>query len=231
MHVQSAAIINDIPIEELAKRCKDDSDKEADALRTNAKADTFKPLYGGQSGAEGQQRYYAWFREHYTGIGAAQQGWKDEAVVHKNVILPHGFIFYFPRAKLKGDGYVEDSTSICNYPVQHFATAEIIPIAVCYLWHLMQPMQSFLVNTVHDSAIAELHPDEHDEFKDKSLYAFTSLVYHYLKEVYGIEFNVPLGIGVKIGTHWGTGKEVKRSPMPPFKMEGIDYSKLKTEWE
>jgi hypothetical protein len=56
-------------------------------------------------------------------------------------------------------------------------------------------------------------------------------VYHYLKEVYGVEFNVPLGIGVKIGTpNWGTGKEVKCVPLPPYDMEGIDYTQLITEW-
>jgi len=122
------------------------------------------------------------------------------------------------------------STNLFNYPVQPFATAEIIPVAIVYLWHMMLHLDSFLVNTVHDSVISELHPDEQDIFTEYSLYAFTTLVYFYLKEVYNVEFNVPLGIGVKIGDNWGTGHEQKCSPRPPYLMEGIDYSNLLTEW-
>jgi hypothetical protein len=91
-------------------------------------------------------------------------------------------------------------------------------------------MESFLVNTVHDSVISELHPDEHEEFRLVSLHSFTYLCYHYLKEVYDVEFNVPLGIGVKIGDNWGKGKELKCVPLPPYKMEGIDYTELITDW-
>jgi hypothetical protein len=27
--------------------------------------------------------------------------------------------------------------------------------------------------------------------------------------VYGLDFDVPLGVGIHIGTHWGTGEELK----------------------
>jgi DNA polymerase I-like protein with 3'-5' exonuclease and polymerase domains len=219
VHVQSASVINDVA-----------KDKVTGAMRTAAKADTFKPLFGGQSGTEGQVKYYEWFAKHYDGVANAQQNWIDQALVKKKVKLPHGFTFYFPHCKMNASGYVSQSTNIKNYPIQHFATGEIIPIAVVYLWHLMRTMKSFLVNTVHDSAISELHPDEHAEFSECSKYAFTYLVYHYLKEVYNVEFNVPLGIGVKIGPNWGKGEEYACSPMPPFKMKGIDYSKLNTDW-
>ena len=174
--------------------------------------------------------YYKWFAEHYVGVAEVQQSWIDQALTTKKVKLPHGFTFYFPHCSMSRTGYVNDTTSICNYPVQHFATGEIVPIAVVYLWHLMKAMESFLVNTVHDSAIAELHPDETAEFMECSKYAFTHLVYHYLKEAYDIEFNVPLGIGVKIGPNWGKGDEYACAPVPPYKMEGIDYTKLKSEW-
>jgi DNA polymerase I-like protein with 3'-5' exonuclease and polymerase domains len=198
--------------------------------RQDSKQHTFKPLYGGKSGTVAEVAYYEWFKEHYSGVTEQQQKWLDEALRTKKVVLPHGFTFFFPHCKMSGTGYVSDTTSICNYPVQHFATAEIIPVAVVYLWHLMKDMESFLVNTVHDSAIAELHPDELEEFKECSLQAFTHCVYHYIKEVYAVEFNVPLGVGVKIGRNWGKGEEVKCAPMPPFKLKGIDYTNLITEW-
>lgn len=219
VHKQTAMVINDVSIENVTG-----------AMRTDAKKDTFKPLYGGQTGTPEQMKYYEWFREHYEGIGKVQQQWKDDAVISKQVKLPHGFIFYFPNASLNASGYVQGSTNICNYPVQHFATAEIIPIAIVHLWHFMKELESFIVNTIHDSVVSELHPDECDLYRDYALEAFTTFVYRYLLLVYGVRFNVPLGIGCKIGEHWGTGTEYKCSPMPPFIMDGIDYTNLQTEW-
>lgn len=219
VHVQSASVINGVPKEKVTKD-----------MRTAAKPDTFKPLFGGQMGTEGQMAYYQWFAEHYAGVAEVQQRWIDQALCKKEVRLPHGMKFYFPYCSMNKGGYVNDSTNIKNYPIQSFATAEIIPIAVTYLWHLMREMESFLVNTVHDSAISELHPDEAAEFTELCKYAFTHLVYHYLKEVYDVEFNVPLGVGVKIGPNWGKGEEVVCAPIPPFKMKGVDYTKLQSDW-
>lgn len=221
-------IVNNLDIHSQTAQVLCDAGQETS--RQDAKAHTFKPLFGGQSGTEAEVAYYKWFNEHYNGIGDAQQSWIDTAVKTKKVKMIHGFTFFFPDCHMQSSGYVTNSTNIKNYPVQHFATAEIIPIAVAYMWHAMKTMESFLVNTIHDSVIAELHPDEHQQFTDYSLHAFTTLVYHYLQAVYGVEFNVPLGIGVKIGEHWGTGSEVKCVPLPPYEMLGIDYSQLITEW-
>jgi DNA polymerase I-like protein with 3'-5' exonuclease and polymerase domains len=229
VHADTASQLHSMDLDEF-KRKHAAHDPEVEGWRQDAKPDTFKPLYGGKSGTKGQMAYYKWFKEHYRGIGETQQAWLDEALTSKKVKMIHGFTFFFPDCKLQGSGYITNSTNICNYPVQHFATAEIIPIAVAYMWHAMKTMESFLVNTIHDSVIAELHPDEHEQFKEYSLHAFTTLMYYYLKEVYGVEFNVPLGIGVKIGEHWGEGHEVKCVPMAPYLMDGIDYKELITEW-
>lgn len=229
VHADTASIINGIDKDEYL-RLLEAHDPRAKAMRQDSKQDTFKPLYGGQSGTAEQVAYYNWFKGHYTGIADAQQNWIDQALTRKSVTMIHGFTFFFPGTRMNGSGYVSNSTNIKNYPVQHFATAEIIPIAIVYIWHLMRQMESFLVNTVHDSVIAELHPDEHEEFRECSKYAFTYLVYHYLKEVYDVEFNVPLGIGVKIGKNWGTGEELKCVPLPPYRMKGIDYKELITDW-
>ncbi|MEE8598399.1 MAG: DNA polymerase, partial [Dehalococcoidales bacterium] len=220
VHKQSASVINECSEEDVTGD-----------MRTAAKSSTFKPLFGGQSGTEGEMAYYEWFKTHYQGISATQQTWKDEAVVHKEVKMVHGFVFHYPEASMNSKGYVQGSTNIMNYPIQSFATAEIIPIAIVYLWHLMREMESFMNNTVHDSTVTELHPDEEEEFKECALHAFTTLVYYYLYEVYGVEFNVPLGLGVKIGDNWGKGIEYVCSPLPPFLMDGVDYDNLKTEWE
>ena len=187
---------------------EDEVNKE---MRTLAKADTFKPLYGGMSGTEAQVRYYTAFREKYSGVTAAQDEWKTEALRTRKVVMPTGYIFYFPGTKMMNDGYITNSTQICNYPVQYLATGEIVPIGVTYLWHKMKAsqMQSFLVNTVHDSAIAELCPGEEDTFRDLGQQAMTIDTYEYMEKVYGIQFNIPLGTGCEYGEHWAEGEEVK----------------------
>ena len=238
--VATQAIVNNLDVHADTLKCladagqgmpwKDMSKAEWGAARQAAKPHTFKPLFGGQSGTEAEVAYYEWFNKHYSGIADAQQKWIDEALTTGHVTVAHGFKFHFPHCSLGHNGYVSSSTNIKNYPVQHFATAEIIPIAIVYQWHLMRLMKSFLVNTVHDSVISELHPDEHDEFRLISLHSFTYLCYHYLKEVYDVEFNVPLGVGVKIGENWGKGHELKCVPLPPYRMKGIDYKELITDW-
>ena len=118
---------------------------------------------------------------------------------------------------MQRSGYVTNTTQICNYPVQGFATADIIPIALTYLWHRLKEegLQSFIVNTIHDSAVLEEHPDEGDIVREIGVDCFTNCVYTYLKKVYNIEFNVPLGTGYKSGKFWTEGEEISESVEPP----------------
>lgn len=173
--------------------------------RQGAKSHTFKPLYGGSSGTEAEQRYYQAFKDKYPGITGAQEQWKQEVLKTKQLRTATGLIFHWPDTVVTRSGYITNTTSICNYPVQMLATADIIPIAVTYLYHRMvaAELQSFLVNTIHDSAISEVHPDERDVMKELYVKTFTDDVYSYLKKMYGIDFNVPLEADVKFTTYWG----------------------------
>jgi DNA polymerase I-like protein with 3'-5' exonuclease and polymerase domains len=172
--------------------------------RQEAKAHTFKPLFGGSSGTKAEQTYYKAFREKYPGIDAAQERWITEVLRTKRLVLPTGMIFYWPDTQLQPSGYVTNTTNISNYPIQYLATGEIIPIAVTYLWHRLREAGAAtkIVNTVHDSAIAEVHPSETELYQELVVKAFTDDVYNYLREVYGIDFNVPLEAEVKVQHNW-----------------------------
>lgn len=190
-----------------------------ETARQEAKAHTFKPLFGGKSGTEAEQTYYKAFREKYPGITSAQQSWIDEALVHQKVKTITGLIYHYPGTRIsRGSGYVTNTTQICNYSVQGFATADIIPIALTYLWHELRrhKLQSFIVNTIHDSAVMEVHPDEEDIVREISVKCFTEAVYNYLDIVYNIQFNVPLGTGFKCGEYWTEGEEIVEAVEPPF---------------
>lgn len=179
--------------------------------RSNAKPFTFKPLYGGMSGTPEQKKYYKFFQEKYSGIYSTQKRWTLEVLRSGRLATESGMVFYWPGTKISRTGYIDNTTSIFNYPVQSFATAEIIPISLVYFWHRAKSLnlKMFLVNTVHDSIIAELPPEEEEVFNEISKVAFTEDVFRYLNSVYGVEFTVPLGCETKIGPNWGKGKEWK----------------------
>lgn len=174
-------------------------------LRTAAKAETFKPLYGGSSGSDRQRAYYKAFREHYSGIYNTQKKWTYEVAGKKQLRTEYGLVFYWPETKILDSGYITNTPSIFNYPVQGFATAEIIPISLNLLRGLLSKwgMRSYLINTVHDSVIAMVHKDEVEKYAEACKQAFTSGTYKYLDENYGIKLTVPLGVEIKIGKHWG----------------------------
>lgn len=212
-------IVNSVDIHSFTAATLTAAGQETD--RQGAKEHTFKPLYGGESGTEAEVAYYDAFKARYKGIAATQMRWKYDVLGSGTMTTEYGLQYHWPGTKQTAKGYITNSTAICNYPVQGFATGEIIPIAVGYLWRDMKRhgMQSFLVNTVHDSVIAEIHPDEVELFTELAVKAFTQDVYTYLNDVYDIQFFVPLGTGVKLGPFWGEGEEVKYEPECPYEFE------------
>jgi DNA polymerase I-like protein with 3'-5' exonuclease and polymerase domains len=174
--------------------------------RQDAKPHTFKPLYGGKSGTDKEREYYDAFAQKYHQIAAAQRGWTHKVLDNKKLVTEYGLIFYWPDCKMTESGWVTYTTNIYNYPVQGFATAEIIPIAIVCAWHRMKDMESFLVNTVHDSIIAELHPDEVDTWHEIAQQCLIEDTYLILERLYGVRLTVPLGAGVMIGSHWSSAE-------------------------
>jgi hypothetical protein len=70
-------------------------------------------------------------------------------------------------------------------------------------WHRMKDMESFLVNTVHDSIIAEVHPLEVTQWHQIAKVCLIDDVYDILEKLYDVKLTVPLGAGVMVSSHWG----------------------------
>jgi len=189
--------------------------------RQEAKARTFLPLFGGRSGTEAEKAYNEEFKTRYSGVAKTQELWKIKAIKDKCLTIPSGLTFYFPNisAPRGKDGYIAEESNIFNYPIQSLATADIIPISVVYMWHEMkhQKLESFLINTVHDSVVGEIKPEEMEKINEIALQSFGNSCYNYLNTIYNIQFNVPLGCGIKIGSHWGTGKETSYTLETPYR--------------
>ena len=171
--------------------------------RQDAKGHTFKPLYGGMSGTEDEKRYYRAFLEKYKDIAKWHEKLQDEAISCRTVTLPTGREYAFPKAERMPWGGSSYSTQIKNYPVQGFATADIVPLACINIQKLMDKnnVKSILINTVHDSVVADVHPDE-EEIMINLMHKGSLQVIDSLQETYGIEFNVPLDTEIKAGYNW-----------------------------
>lgn len=172
--------------------------------RRLAKPDTFKPMYGGQRGTKAQERYYAAFRREFAALAETQKSWTYTVLESDKLRTPWGMEFHFPGTRMRDDGYIDNTPSIYNYPIQSLATAEIIPIALVYLWHRLyiNHARSVIVNTVHDSVVGEVAPDEQELWLALGLLCFTVDVYEYLRFVYDLDFDVPLGVGSGLAERW-----------------------------
>jgi DNA polymerase I-like protein with 3'-5' exonuclease and polymerase domains len=177
--------------------------------RQTAKAHTFAPLYGatGFGRTPAEAKYYTHFTEKYQGVSDWHSRLAKEAINTGKITTPSGREFSFPNVVRKASGRVSHFTQIKNYPVQSFATADIVPIALLHIDKLLDGMKSCVVNTVHDSIVIDVHPDEerrviniiqqtNDELPD--LIAIR----------WGLAFNVPLELEAKIGPNWLDTKDV-----------------------
>jgi DNA polymerase I-like protein with 3'-5' exonuclease and polymerase domains len=177
--------------------------------RQEAKAHTFAPLYGatgfGRTTAEAE--YYTHFTEKYKGIGVWHSRLAKEAVNTGYITTPSGRQFAFPDVVRKTNGRVSHFTQIKNYPVQSFATADIVPVALLHIEKLLDSMQSCVVNTVHDSIVIDVHPDE-EQRVIQIIQDTNKVLPDLITTRWGLVFNVPLELEAKIGPNWLDTKDV-----------------------
>ena len=99
---------------------------------------------------------------------------------------------------------------IKNYPVQGFATGDIVPIVLLEIEKLLKidGLKSMLVNSVHDSVVLDVHPAEVNKVLgiinqvNKNLKAI-------IEDHYDIDVNVPMLLESKIGDNWLDVKDVQ----------------------
>lgn len=175
--------------------------------RQDAKASSFAPLYGGGGSTPAQKEYAIAFKEKYSGISSTQKEWTMEVLDCGKLRTPYGMVFHWPGTRMNGKGYVDNTTSIYNFPVQGFATAEIIPVALTYFWQRSKHLRCSVFNTIHDSICARVNKEDMQEAKDLAKQSMTYDVYKFLEDVYDYRFTVPLGIGLKVAKHWSDTKE------------------------
>ena len=187
------------------------SDAGQPISRQDAKAHTFAPLYGasGFGRTEAEAAYYKQFTTKYSGIGEWHKALAKEALNTGKITTPSGREFAFPDVQRRRYGGVTYFTQIKNYPVQSFATADIVPISLIYIDKLLgvNQMHSCIVNTVHDSIVIDVHPNEKDKVL-KVINRTNEMLTALVNRKWNIDFNVPLLLEAKIGPNWLDTKDV-----------------------
>ncbi len=185
------------------------SDAGQPMSRQEAKAHTFAPLYGasGYGRSEAEATYYSHFNEKYMGIAGWHKSLAKEALNTGKIRTPSGREFSFPDVVRSPRGRVSHFTQIKNYPVQSFATADIVPVALWQFDHMLRNKKSCVVNTVHDSIVIDVHPDELD-WVIHVVQSTNDNIKDIIREWLEVDFNVPLLLEAKIGNNWLDMKDI-----------------------
>ena len=200
IHKQTASIINRVPIDSISK------DK-----RQAAKAYSFAPLYGGMGAGEPEhiRNYFSEFFVIYKGLKSYQQRLMDGVVKNGIVQTPSGRQYYWPNARRLKNGRVTNATQVVNYPIQGFATGDIVPLACIRALRLFKKhnLKSKLILTVHDSIVVDCHPDELTQVK-KVLVEAMANVGEELEQRFDYKPVLPLDVEMTVGANWLDQEEI-----------------------
>ena len=179
------------------------SDAGQPTTRQQAKEHTFAPLFGatGYGRSKAEEAYYIHFNEKYQGVANWHKNLADEAVRFNKITNVSGRQYAFPDVKRNSRGGVSHFTMIKNYPVQGFATGDVVPVVLIELEERLKGLQSCLVNTVHDSTVIDIHPEEKEtvlQIIDDMNEGLTDII----EKAYNVKMNVPLLLESKIGPNW-----------------------------
>ena len=200
IHKQTASIINRVPIDSISK------DK-----RQAAKAYSFAPLYGGMGAGEPEhiRNYFSEFFVIYKGLKSYQQRLMDGVVKNGIVQTPSGRQYYWPNARRLKNGRVTNATQVVNYPIQGFATGDIVPLACIRAFRMFKKhnLKSKLILTVHDSIVVDCHPDELTQVK-KVLVEAMANVGEELEQRFDYKPVLPLDVEMTVGPNWLDQEEI-----------------------
>lgn len=181
--------------------------------RTNAKVLGFRLLYGGTEWGmyldakmpnkkiEEWRKIVSDYWRKYWGI----KNWQNRNIQH---VYEHGFlkspsgrILTFPPGK-KGEEFLE--SAIKNYPVQSFATADIMPLAMVAIKRRMEQagLKALMICQVHDSIVFDLPAEEVEELGTIVIETFQDLP-RLIEQYWGYKFCVPLTGEFDYGQSYG----------------------------
>jgi DNA polymerase I len=133
-----------------------------------------------------------------------------DGVLRNGIVqTPSGRQYFWPDAKRTRNGRITNATQVVNYPIQGFATGDLVPLACVRAHRLFKEanLKSLLVLTVHDSICVDCHPDEFEQvcrLLTKAMKGVSDEAY----QRWGYKFVLPLDIEISCGTNWLNQEEL-----------------------
>jgi len=103
-------------------------------------------------------------------------------------------------------------TQMKNYPVQGFATGDVVPLVIGELYDVLKNSvwkdTALLTNTVHDSVLLDCY-DRATAVQVAEIVKVTmERAPQYIEETWGFKFDLPLNVDVEIGETWAKKKKL-----------------------
>ena len=149
-------------------------------------------------------KYY----DKYKGLREWHGNLLREVTLTGQIVNPTGRIFKFePKPNYRGD-LVWPITQIKNFPVQSFGADVMAIIRVSFRRRFInEGINGVLVNTVHDSIVADIDKQEVERCNRIFHSVFADFPSN-LQRVFGIPFDLPLNAEVSIGSNMKDLKEI-----------------------
>lgn len=235
MHLVSASWVSGEPYEDLLAKYLA-GDLATAKLRKAAKRPRFELQYGAGARTIAKNngwpvsmahdyidRYYArypkvktWQEDVAQQVKANMRPKKKFSGVDPEYIsyytCPHTHRRYVFESKIDRKGSIYFSpTQMKNYPVQGFATGDLVPAVVGRIPDVLASYQAtdsiIPINTVHDSVLFDV--DEASIIEIHEVIAETfGRAHEIMEEDFGININVPIRYNVSTGPDWGNMKEM-----------------------
>jgi DNA polymerase-1 len=200
---------------------KKPKEQVTDDERTLVKRQTFELLYGASPFGlarsvgcteEEAKAFIDGFYTKYKGIAAWHKKLENE--VYRNAKMSDdglrtsiytnisGRKLKFKEVIRKNGSREFNLPDIKNYPVQSFATGDIVPVQLGRLYRALLPHRDkvLLINTVHDSVLLDCKK----EFAEETCKIIKNVLEYsrWMKELWNIDFDLPLKVDISIGNSW-----------------------------
>jgi DNA polymerase I-like protein with 3'-5' exonuclease and polymerase domains len=193
--------------------------KKDSELRTIAKIMTFRLIYGGSAYSfyiDQKMPNYSkkkWaeiveaFYNKYSGLKAWQAN-NVRLVYRNNGVLrnPTGRMFKFYKGP---KGYRPQQVK--NFPVQAFATADVMPLAMTIIYKKFRKagFKSLFIGQVHDSLLFDTYKEELEAIALLCRDVFRNLPKYVMQLWPEINFDLPMDGDAEYGESWGNLKKLK----------------------
>lgn len=99
-------------------------------------------------------------------------------------------------------------TQMKNYPVQGFATGDIVPLVIGEVYDVLKNDinlrdDALLINTIHDSVLLDVHKRVQEEAA-QTIKEVMERAPEFIEQTFGFKFDLPLKVEVEAGSSWAT---------------------------